>query len=250
MKFLRRLFFSLSESLETPFHRWVKRSPDATSRSHLRLHLFGYVLIAYSLVEFASFLFPIQLTDPSWELRAQGFLVEQVWGLLLGIILVFYRPMPEIRRAELQFLGFFSWLVLLLGVGYLLLIPLGIVNTQRLNRLQARAHTEQRRQQTQQYEQLQSRLAQGNLSNFQLAILASSLQMTPEGEGSLTQQLSDRVEQNYRRARTQLDEQRRQQRRQLFRNAIKWNFGSLVIGVTSIWIWALSGDYRSDARRG
>jgi len=60
--------------------------------------------------------------------------VDNCWALLLGFVLAFYRQQDVLRRFELRVLALLSWLALVLGLVFLLLLPLGVTNTLRLYR--------------------------------------------------------------------------------------------------------------------
>jgi hypothetical protein len=101
-------------------------------RTQLLVHLLGYGLLAFSLLDYIHIVTAPRFTDPVWEFQTIGALVEHAAIPLLGLILVFYRHEGYIGKREKNFLGFLSWLCLLLGLLYLLMLPLGVADTWRI----------------------------------------------------------------------------------------------------------------------
>ncbi len=93
----------------------------------------GYGLLILALFDLIEMFVPPRLTNPAWEFQTLGALVERVPVPLLGLVLVFYGKNNWRNRWEKPILKFLSWAALLFGVGLLLLIPLGVINTVRLN---------------------------------------------------------------------------------------------------------------------
>ena len=96
--------------------------------------LSGYALLLLSLFDLVEKLIPLQLMNPVWEFQTLGEIVERVPLPLLGLVLVFYGENYRRVRGEIYLLKFLSWLALLLGVAFWLLIPLGVSNTIRIER--------------------------------------------------------------------------------------------------------------------
>ena len=85
----------------------------------------GYILLLFSLMDYVEIFVPTHFLDPVWEFQIMGQLVEHIWAPLIGLTFVFIQQ-QYISRFELQVLSFLSWLSLILGLLYLLMLPLGI----------------------------------------------------------------------------------------------------------------------------
>lgn len=101
--------------------------------SYALLPLVGYGLLGFSLFALIDALVPLQLTNPNWEFRTLSRLVDMSPAILIGLLFVFFRREGYIRRSEMLVLRSLSWATLVIGVFYFLLIPLGLINSARIN---------------------------------------------------------------------------------------------------------------------
>lgn len=211
--------------------------------SHQLIRLLGYGLLVFALVDYAYILIPLRLTDPNWELQAIGVLVEHAALPLLGLLFVFYRRQGYVTRRESYLLRFLSWISLLVGLLYLLMLPLGAVDTWRINQSNNAQITAQLSQQRQQLQQVKGELNQA--TDAQLQQLAASL----ASQGRLPQaknpqaprkQFLGQVDQTEQDMQVQADQTRTNQRQVLIKNSVKWNLGALIAGTLFVWIWRLT----------
>ncbi len=94
------------------------------------LHVVGYILLFFSVQDYRVILIPPHLTDPVWEFQTIGRLVDHVWSPLLGLALLFlYTKNKLVSSIELTILRFLSGAALILGLLYLLMLPLVINNS-------------------------------------------------------------------------------------------------------------------------
>lgn len=237
---LKRLWRGLTQSWSSAYSSQallVSLSPRTKKPSYALINLLGYVLLLSSLVDYIYILYPPRFTNFTWEFETMGRMVENVWALLLGFVLVFFRPQTDIRRGELRLLAGLRWIAFLLGLIFLLMLPLGIINTKRVDDLATRQFAAQLSNQTQQLQTVQSRL-EGDLPPALIERLAASLNL--ESEQATREELINRVEQQQQTIRRQLDATRKQRRRQLLQRSAKWNIGNLVAGVSFLWFWRLT----------
>jgi hypothetical protein len=92
----------------------------------------GYCLLVLAIIDILDILLPFQLLDFNWELYVIPQLVERVAVPLLAIALIFYGETRVSSVLEKRFLKVLSWFSLLLGVFFILLFPLILVDTPRL----------------------------------------------------------------------------------------------------------------------
>ena len=229
---------------------WVYLLEGAEQRSQLLLPLLGYGLLVFALVDYIHIIIPVHFTDPNWELQTIGALVEQAAIPLLGLMFVFYRRQGYMRNSERILLMFLSWLALLVGLLYLLMLPLGITDTWRLyhaNNAQIAAQS----QQIQQFQQIKEDLNQAK-TNKQIKQLLTSLtppQLRSEevkNPKTLKDQFLVQISQTQRSMQVQADSMQTNQRQALIKNSVKWNLGALISGTLLIWFWHLT----NWARRG
>ena len=219
-------------------------SETVEEHSTFLMRLLGYGLLIFALLDYIYIVIPPRFTNPAWELQTIGAFVEHAAIPMLGLMLVFYRYQGYISRIEKNLLGLLSWGSLLLGLLYLLMVPLGIIDTGRIyhsNNTQIDAQVSQQRQQV---EQIKVKLNQAT-TDEQLRQLFASL--TPEGRSlkinnpqTFKEQSLAQISQNDRNIQAKADSVRKTQRNALLKNSIKWNIAALVSGILFIWIWHLT----------
>lgn len=69
----------------------VYLSEVVEQRSHSLMPLLGYCLLTFALFDYVYIVIPLNFTNPVWELKTLGGLVEHAPVYLLGLLLVFYR---------------------------------------------------------------------------------------------------------------------------------------------------------------
>ena len=208
------------------------------------MHLLGYGLLVFALLDYMYILIPPRFTDPNWEFQTIGGLVEHAAIPLLGLMLVFYRHQGYIGKREKNLLGLLSWVSLLVGLLYLLMIPLGIVDTGRIYHAANGQIAAQISQQRQQFQQIRGRLNQATTDEQikqSVAALATQRRLPPiKNPQEFKAQALAQISQSERNLQAQADSARLNQLKALSKNALKWNLGALVSGVLFIWVWHLT----------
>lgn len=228
--------------------RTIQASEVGRGRTATIGRIIGYGLLLYALLDYLYLLIPPQLSNPAWQFETMGQMVERVWAPLLGFWFIFYGAQFQVRKIEAFLLRFLSWMALLLGIFYFLMLPLGINNTIRLN---DRTNTQIEAQLSQQVQQLQQQKEQlGQINNQQLQnLFAEFNRQNPSAEIQSPQQLQERIlselETNQQNLQTQANIARSNQRRVLLKNSVKWNIGALLSGFLFVIIWALTDWVRS-----
>ena len=205
------------------------------------IHLFGYVILIFMVIDYAALLFPPQFFNPNWELNTIGRIIESVYVTLLGFMLVFFRPEKQsIKRSELRILSLFSWLALFLGIICFLFAPLLISNSLRINSSNQTKINLQLTNQRQQVEQV--KLQVNNLNEAQLQNLWLRNQPNYAANINISaaekkQQLTDKLKSNEQASRQQLQQRLKNNQRSLFKMTFKWVLGAILAGVTFISLW-------------
>lgn len=210
-------------------------------RSHLLVHSLGYSFLVFALVDYFHIIIPPQLTNPVWELQTIGALVEHGAIPLLGLMFVFYRHQGSIGKREKRLLVFLSRVSLLLGLLYLLMLPLGVGDTWRIYQSSNAQITTQLTQQVQQFQQIKGQLNQAT-TNEQLKNLLASL--APQGRPeeinnpqAFKNQFLAQVSQAEQNIKVQAKTAQNNQNITLIKNSVKWNLGTLITATLFIWIW-------------
>ncbi len=211
-------------------------------------HWLGYGLLLLTLFDWIDTLTPLKFMNPLWEFQTIGAFVEKVVVPLLGFALIFSGGNWARRSWERSLLKILSWLALGLGILYLLMVPLGILNTVRLdetNKTQILNFTDK---QLGPIKTLKSQL-EGVGSDAQLSAVLEevkkgglSIQPKPgESYETVKNDLTEFLSGAQRKVETQAKEARSTQQIALFKNSVKWNLGALIAGVWFIGIWRLTG---------
>ncbi len=225
----------------------LKNQPLLTNASSLwslaLLRAIGYGFLIFFLFDFADTLIPLRLTNPSWEFQTFGALVEKVPILFLALVMIYLGRDFGRKRAEKILLSIITWLVLLLSLTYFLLIPLGIINTNRLLN-QNNQQTLQLNQQVSKIQKAQTNLKTSNTQSELQQILSRDLGTTtnlpelqnPQQIKALKNQLTTAIDNN----QNQLQAQTRilkDARLELLKKSVKWNLGSLISAILLLYIW-------------
>ena len=214
----------------------------------LILRWVGYGLLVLALFDFITTLVPLRLQNPFWEFQTLGTLVERVPVPLLGLALVFFgeADFREDEDWEIILLKCLSWLCLLLGLLYLLLIPLGIHNTVRISIYNEQIINTQLDLQMSQVEKIKESLNQETDAKDIEALLVR-LNSTPSPDIKTPQQLEEAkskipvfVAQAEDKLKKEAEKSRETLRFSLLKNSVKWNLSALVSGVLFLSLWWLS----------
>jgi hypothetical protein len=200
---------------------------------------YGFLLMAgFDVLQ--SFI-PLQIASPLWGMATMSNLVERVPIPILGFLFVFWGEEEERRIWEEKFLPVLFWLCLVLGIIFLLMLPLTAINTFRIDQANTQQIDRTLQQQEQQIGQLSSQINQANLE--QLRAIATQLksvgveinveQPQPQLKADILVQISN--------ARTQMPDRaatlKNNQRLDLFKKSLKLFLGALIAGVLYLQIW-------------
>ncbi len=186
----------------------------------------------------------LDLNNAPSRFQTIGTLVERVPVTFIGLLLVFLGGLDERNKWEVLLLKFLSWLTLVVGILFILLIPVEIGSTMQVNNTLT----------TQIDTQYQEKLSQANRTEQRLK------QATPEDvadvikrqggsvEGKTPQELKDKVVLGINQFKTQLkvqvDAEKFQQTKALLKKSVKLNIGALLSGVLFISAWKASSRVR------
>lgn len=219
-------------------------SESSSKRSQFLLNVFGYGLLVLAGLDVLSIIIPPQLTNPAWELQTMGQLVERVPVFLLGFVAVFYRPPSQIRRLEMFLLKALSWLALVIGVVYFLMLPLGISNTLRIdaqNEIQVEAQVSQQQQQFQGLkQQLQKATTDAEIQQLVGALAQQNQLPDIDDPQQLKESFLSRMDMVEQNIQAQAQVARSNQRKILLKDSVKWNLGALISGTLFLWVWYLT----------
>ncbi|MGK7903774.1 MAG: HpsJ family protein [Hormoscilla sp.] len=231
----------------------VSLSASASTRSYSLLALVGYGLLILALFDYLQIIYPPNFTNPFWEFQAIGRMVERVPVPLLGLMLVFYRPSGTVDRKSLHLLRFLSWVSLLLGLIYLLSLPLGINNTLRIYKANNAQISAQFVRQNERLQPIKYELEQADTDDEIKEMISAITRQSPLPEIDAPQELKGQLLTQIARAeetmRIQSETVRANRRQALLKNSVKWNLGALVSGTLFIMIWHMTRWARMRSKR-
>ncbi|MDJ0696864.1 HpsJ family protein [Mastigocoleus sp. MO_188.B34] len=204
--------------------------------STMILRCLGYGLLVLALFDVVEMLVPPNFMNPAWEFQTIGALVERVPVPLIGLAFVFYGEMNSRKRWEFPVLKVLSWLALVMGVVYILSIPLGVINAARLQRQSSTQINILSKQQINRAEQVKKQidLATPEQIDNLLKRQGRSLELEPE---KLKQRLLGEVSQAKQKIKSQAKATESSRGLNLLKKAVKWNLGAVVAGILCINIW-------------
>lgn len=205
----------------------------------------GYILLILSFIDVVNIFIPFQFTNPVWEFQMIGALVEHAPLPLIGSILVFFGEVNYRREVEIYLLNFISWAALLAGILFLLLLPLGINNTFRIdnqNRVQITNHSSEKITQIQQIRQVLTK-ATTNQDINQIIKSLNPQENTPEFKNpqEVKTKLLSQIGQLEKNTNNQDQTVQNNTHKELIRNSLKWNLGALICSFAFISIWRFTG---------
>jgi len=201
------------------------------------LRLAGYAMLFLTILDLATIFFPLGFKDPLWEFQMVGALVERVPVPLLGLVIIFQDKATEREQTILTLL---SRLSLVVGLLFILLVPLGLSATWRINNNNNLGLSTQVSQQLQQIQQRRTLLDKATPQELDAFFNQLSQRGNLNGVKS-PQQLKTQLFAEFSRleaqVRAQADERRADTRTNLLKNSVKWNIGALVSGIAFILVW-------------
>lgn len=217
--------------------------PQHNSNSLSLVRLIGYGLLAISLVHIIDIFIPPRFTDPDWEFAAATLVLERTPLPLVGLAMVFWGGAESRHKGENLVLPLLSWAALLVGMLYVLLIPMEISAAARLKTQNSLRLNAQYEQQIAQLNEAQERL--DNANPEQLNLLSEALReqnsspelLTPD---ALKTQLNEELVQARQNADAARQNSQRSQNLGVLKNSAKLASLSLVSAYLFIYAWRLT----------
>ncbi|ARV61869.1 hypothetical protein BZZ01_27510 [Nostocales cyanobacterium HT-58-2] len=201
------------------------------------VRVLGYGLLLLALFDIIEILVPPNFMNPLWEFQTIGTLVERVPVPLIGIVLVFFGELHSRTKWEFPILKFLSWLTLLFGIFFFLLIPLGLTNTIRLNTQNAAQMKTVSNQQISQAEQLEQQVSKASPEQIDNFFKSQGRQVDGKSSQELKNQLLSEVSKAKEQIKNQAQTTQSLRGLKLIKTSAKWNLGALVAGTLFISIW-------------
>jgi hypothetical protein len=211
------------------------------NRTLLLFPLVGYTILGLTLINMVILLIPLQPLNGVWVLETMGHLVEGCWFPLLGLVCILYGRWGYVDRWELRIWRFLSQMTLWIGLGYLLMVPVGIRQTWQIDTMNQAHLQSQRVEQSQVFVQAQERLQESvsleDLNALRAWMFPDRIFPVLENPQELKKQLQQELTQAQAQWEGQLELHRKGQRLTLIKQSVKWNLGAMIAGVAFLGIW-------------
>ncbi|MGI0488917.1 HpsJ family protein [Pantanalinema rosaneae CENA516] len=204
----------------------------------------GYALLMLCFIDLLYVLIPPEFMNPVWEYQTIGDLVKLVPVPLLALMLIFYGNAALRSKPERLALNLLSWLTLIAGIVFLLLVPLTVSDAMRIHRFNNNQISTQVSQQRLQLDTTRKQLEKASPQQLQ------NLVPVPDKDGNLPdipnspQQAKTQILNNLNRAKEQAEQQASQARtnlrQNLVKNTIKLVAQSLIAGCFFIYVWTMT----------
>ncbi len=213
------------------------------SKSINLFRLFGYGLLVLAVFDLVVMMIPFQGLNPEWEFQTFGQIVEKTVIPLLAFVFIFAGYEKHRSAWELPVLRILSWLCLAQAVVLVLLVPLGVINTYRVNNLNSDRVVIQLEQQRVQIQQAREQLQQASTVESLTPLLQAS-GVAGAAPNAPVADLKNDLSTSLTQAQSQLDSTalalRSRQRLDLLKTAIKWCLGALVSAALFYCLWQAS----------
>ena len=214
------------------------QSKGTDLRFNSRLRLVGYGLLVLALCDLIYILVPPQFMNPIWEFQTIGTLVERVPVPLLGLLLVFTGSAKSRKTWEISILKLLAWISLVIGILFLLLMPLLVVDALRLNNQIDQQINSQLTQQLTKLQQVEKQVTNG--SDKDINIILTRLNQGQLVNSGNAQQLKTKLLSEIQKSRSAVESQFEavgtEQRLALLKKFTKWSLGVLIAGVLFIYM--------------
>lgn len=204
----------------------------------------GFALLLLCFIDLLYVLIPPELLNPVWEYQTIGDLVKLVPVPLLALMLIFYGDTAFRSKPERLALKILSWITLVVGIVFLLLIPLTVTDAVRIHGFNNNQISNQVSQQRLQLEATRKQLEKASPGQLR------NLVPTPDKNGNLPdipnspEQAKAQILNNLNRAKEQAEQQANQARtnlrQNLVKNTLKLVAESLIAGCFFIYIWGMT----------
>ena len=247
-QFLEKLgFFGIFDSLDGR----DALTQRGASRAITILGIFGHAIIVMSLIDFVVAILPPQAQNPVWELETINSLMGQVWFLFVGMAMVLISYLiryyldreASIPMLELVAFKFTRWLMLFIAIVCLLMPPLIIVDTVRVNRINTGQIDQTANTQLAQLAQVESQLAQvSNLNQLQ-SLLPGNVSFTA---GASLDSVKQELRNNLASQKQQIPEQAKQLKGQKRFNLMEAGFRNIMAALIAsfalfVYFWRTRG---------
>lgn len=221
--------------------RIIPITDEIEEKSYKMIAILGYVLIGLILFEYINFLVPPRFFNPTWELNTIGKIIDTIWILLLGLVMVLFRThKSKVKQGELRLLSLLSWGALLMAFVCFLSAPLTASNALRLDRSNQTQINSQIATYNDGAENILGRAENATDAQLQQFLQQNNLFDGENTTDSVKAQFNNVIEQRKQDSVSQLNERLKSSRLSLAKKTFKYFIGAIVSGIAFVAIWKQS----------
>ena len=209
------------------------------------LPVIGYFMATMSIFDCIFVVIPFRLQDPAWELASLGSIANHTWGILIGfgfMLVSFSRDtIDRVKPIEIYIINFFRFVIILLALIFILGIPLVVVDTFRVNKLEAQQIKNQLTQRQAIITQVEGNLgAIGDIRQL-LEIgqgLGLNLTYTPQSTvDSLKQEMREKLPEAKEKAETEANMAISSKKKYQWKASARTLIQLFIFSITNIIVW-------------
>ena len=210
------------------------------------LRSLGYFSLALFLLDILTIIVPLKFTDSIWELNTYGQIVERVPLLLLSFPLIFFGEYSARMQWEQITTKIISWMALVIAILFFLGVPLGIVNTFRVQNIRQAEVITKAAQQSGSVQEIADHLNKATTDNEIRNVLKA---MNPQQQAlvakiskpqEVKKKLLSEITNSLTQTQTQSETIKRQISTALWKDSVKWAIAASLSGLFLLYVWAQS----------
>ncbi|AFZ36285.1 hypothetical protein Sta7437_2760 [Stanieria cyanosphaera PCC 7437] len=217
------------------------QSPNQEFFTFSLIRLVGYGLLGLTFIDFISIILPLQLMNSVWELQTMGAFIERIPVPLLGIAFIYYGERNYRAPIENLLLRWLSYFSLILAIFFLLMVPLGINNTVRIELTNNAVINRELVAKVEQIDKFRNKMTAANSSAEIQAILQKQSYQGKLPDKINAQEIKEQIilelNNTEKDLRKEIEAVRSKKRWDLLKKSIKWNLGALVASCLFFVIW-------------
>ncbi len=228
----------------------VKKDSEEKFIPYSILPLVGWGLFLYSILQLYFLIWPLNVTNTQWEFEVMVNISDIAVYTFSGIGLILFNKPPTMTFINLKSKALISWLSLVLGVIYLMIIPLGIRDTDRLFKSKTEEYTNKRAIISDNIVKGETVIMEAESKDVLLQISASAnllknlqdrMKIKPdESIESVKLFLKNELIKNGDNVLTQWENNFLSEKNNILKFSIKLNICALLFGILFIWMWKVS----------
>jgi hypothetical protein len=208
----------------------------------------GYALLILATLDLVESLIPPDIMNPGWELQFMGTLVERSPVPVLGFVFVFIAEYLRRGRGRRLTAVVLSWVALACGALFLLMIPLMVTNTFRIDNRTAAELNLQLRQQLAQTESIEQALRSATGENLEAILRKLGRPSDTATVETRRLEALDEVAAARTTLQDRAEEARATQKLNLTKRSYKWCAQAIVVGGFLIYLWGAMAWIRKGQR--